>query len=67
MQARKDPTKYGLPNSAVDIGAILERKYIMRFMKELSAWPGELPCMYISHDASVPSIVSLQSGCKLDD
>ena len=36
MQARKDPTKYGLPNSAVDIGAILERKYIMRFMKELS-------------------------------
>ena len=36
MQARKDPTKYGLPNSAVDSGAILERKYIMRYVKELS-------------------------------
>ncbi len=36
LQARKAPVKYDLPSQAPDLDQILERKYLLRFTKELS-------------------------------
>ena len=36
VQARKAPVKYDLPSCAPDLDQVLERKYLLRFTKELA-------------------------------